>query len=125
MPYQLFLQTLLQLSSKGKAAIALENGTIHIQPMTEKTTWRISMSLYEGQGRIPSSVRGCLPSTGILRWQNTGPHLQLDSTAQTLLLVDEIEIQKDKYISFKQKMNDFIAVSQEWQEIIWSLAVVQ
>ncbi len=118
MHYQLFLQTLLQLSIKGTAAIELENGTIHIQPMPEKTTWRISMPLYEGNGRIPSGVCACIPSTGILRWQNTGPHLQLDSTAQTLLLVDEIEIQKNKYISFKQKMNDFIAVSEEWQEII-------
>src|SRR6185503_7908438 len=121
MAYQLFLQTLLQLSSKGTAVISLENGTIYIHPIQGKNTCRISMPLFEGEGYIPSDVRACVSSNGTLHWQKTGAHLQLNASTHTISLVDEIHIQEDKYIAFKKNIHDFIHVSQEWQEILTSL----
>src|SRR5437660_11372894 len=107
MYYQLFLQILIQFSSKETATIAFENGTIYIQSAPGKTTCRISTPLFKGNGSIPAHVRSCVSSRGNLHWQKTGAYLQFESATQTLVLIDEIEIKKDKYLSFKKKIHDF------------------
>jgi Tir chaperone protein (CesT) family len=119
MPYQLFLDILLQLSSNKKAVITLDNGTIYIHPLREKNKWRIHMPLSHGDKSI---LRALMPHNGILRLDSQGPHLELDPSSQTLQLVDEIQIQKDKYITFKKQLDEFIRLSQEWQEIVAALA---
>ena len=119
MPYQLFLDILLQLSSDKKAVITLDNGTIHIHPMRGKNKWRIYMPLSHGDKGV---LRALMPHSGVLRLDAQGPHLELDPSGDTLQLVDEIQIQKDKYISFKKQLDGFIRLSQEWQEIVAALS---
>lgn len=115
MPYHLFLDILLQLSSKKKAVITLDNGTIHIHPLRGKSKWRIYMPLSQGD---ENALHTFMPQSGILRLDQKGPHLELDPSTQTLQLIDEIQIQKDKYLSFKKQLDEFICISQEWQEVI-------
>jgi hypothetical protein len=117
MYYQLFLQTLTQLSSKGTAILILENGTIYIQSVLGNDKWRISTPLFKGNGHIPEALRSCVSSRGNLHWQKSGAYLQLEASTQTLSLIDEMEIMKDKYLSFKKHIRDFIELSQEWKEI--------
>lgn len=118
MPYQLFLQTLASLSSTGHAVIALEHGTIHVRSKPGNNRWHICMPLLQGKASISSDLRSCIPVTGKLRLQQTGPYLELNASTYTLVLIDEIDIHKDRYLSFKKHINDFIAISQEWQEML-------
>jgi len=118
MYYQLFLEALSQLSSKGTASLALENGTIYIQSLLGNNTWRISTPLFQGNGRIPEPVLSCVSSRGNLHWQKTGAYLQLEDSTQTLSLIDQMEIKTDKYLSFKKHISDFIELSREWKEIL-------
>lgn len=117
MLYQFFLQTISQLSSKGKASIALDTGTICIQSMPGKDKWRISKMLLEEEKGLPLPIYACIPSTGTLRIENIGPYLELNASATNISLIDEIEIHKDRYLSFKKQMEDFVKISKEWQEI--------
>ena len=120
MSYQLFLETLNQLSSKGSAAIAHEKGMIYLQSMQEKNKWRISIPLIRGNKEIPAYLSQCVSSLGTLYWQKAGAYLQLDASSQTVSLIDEIEIVKDKYLSFKKTMSALIELSQEWKDILCS-----
>jgi len=123
MYYQLFLQTLSQLSSRGTASLTFENGIIYIQSLHGNTKWRISTPLFIGEGRIPSPVRSYISSRGSFHWQKTGAYLQLEDSTKTLLLIDELEIQKDKYHLFKKTVQDFMGLAQEWKEIFNRLSL--
>src|SRR5579862_3556947 len=112
MYYQLFLEALSQLSSKGTASLALENGTIYIQSLLDHNKWRISTPLFTGNGYIPEPVLSCVSSGGNLHWQKAGAYLQLEDSTQTISLIDEMEIKTDKYLSFKNHMSAFIELSQ-------------
>lgn len=115
MNYQVFLNVLLQLSSNKKAVITLDKGTIHIHPIRGKSRCRMQMPIYQEDR---SELRALIPSSGILRLDPKGPHLELDPITNTLQLVDEIQIQKDQYLSFKTQLDAFIRLSEEWQEIV-------
>lgn len=116
MNYQIFLQTLLQLSNTSQATLTVKDSPIYITRSKKRgNSCRLSMDVFKGDGSIPLRVRSFLPSTGILRWKYSSPHLRL--YADTISLIDEIEIEKNKYIPFKSKIDRFIQMAQEWEEI--------
>jgi len=117
MYHQLFLQTLSQLFDQGTATLVLEQGIIYFRSLQQDNNWRISTPLFQGRGCIPSSVRSCVSSRGNLHWQKTGAYLQLENSTHTLSLIDEMEIKKDNYLSFKKTLQDFLELAQEWKEI--------
>lgn len=116
MHYKLFLHTLSQLNNNGRATIVFEDNTIYVNSM-KSNKWRLSTLLYEGRYDTPSEVHCCMSSTGILRWQQRGAYLQRDASSDCISLIEEIDIQSNKYLSFKNHIVDFIQVSKEWKEI--------
>ncbi len=116
MNYQLFLQILLQLSTGSRATLVMEDNPIYITHLQRKRgACRLTIDVYKGDGRIPSHVRALLPSTGILRWTQESPYLQLQG--DTISLIDEVEIEKTKYIPFKRKIESFLHIAKEWEEL--------
>lgn len=111
MTYQFFLNTLITLFNNKRASIVWENTAIHLEALSENNTWRI---------RTPLSNASALPDA--FRWQNAGPYLERDPATDTLWLVHTIEINPEKYISFKKEMGAFIDASQEWQGILKTLS---
>ncbi len=125
MSYKSYLLVMSQLSSSKKACITIQDRTIHIDASSKKNCWRLCTKIFDGEGNTPHGVRACLSSTGLLRWEQGKSHLKYDSLNHVIYLIEDIAHQERSYIPFKYHIEDFIKVSQEWQEILEQLSTIK
>jgi hypothetical protein len=120
MAYNAFLLVLNQLAGNRIARIVFEDKVIFFEK-SKQNCWTLYTKLFAGDGYLPSSVRSCVSSGGVLRWQHNGAYLKLDSASHSVYLFEEIEIEEGKYIPFKHHLSDFSMVAAEWTEILQEL----
>jgi hypothetical protein len=117
MSYDAYLLTLSQLAEKKKARVVVQGSVIFIETLQGKKKWNLSAKVFDHDGLLPKTVKECLSSTGILKWQERGAYLKLDSNTNAVYLIHEIE-SSAKYVPFKYRVNDFAQVANEWKEIL-------
>jgi hypothetical protein len=123
MLYKDFLYIKSQLVNKKTAQIVIDDQAISFVASSKKRNrLKITTTVFSGDGSLPKSVRSCVSSSGKLRWQQGGAHIQLDPETQSVLLIEEVEIEENKYLPFKEALNDFTLAAKEWQEILQNIA---
>lgn len=122
MSYDAFLLVMSQLAGNRKARVVIDENVIFFEAFQKKNRLKIYTKVFNGDGYLPKSVRSCVSSSGILQWQNRGAYLKLDSLTDSVLLVQEVEMEEGKYIPFKHHLSDFSTVAQEWKEILQDFA---
>jgi hypothetical protein len=121
MSYNAFLLVMSQLAGNRKARVVIQGNIIFFEK-TKKNHWILYTKVYSGDGYLPNSVRSCVSSGGVLRWQHSGAYLKLDPPSHSVYLFEEIEIEEGKYIPFKHHLGDFSTVAAEWKEILQEFA---
>jgi hypothetical protein len=121
MSYGAFLLVMSQLIGNRKARVVIQGNVIFFEK-SKKNHWTLYTKVYSGDGYLPSSVRSCVSSNGVLRWQRSGAYLKLDPISHSVYLFEEIEIEEGKYIPFKHRLSDFSTVAAEWREILREFA---
>lgn len=115
--YAVFLQVMTQLSGSKRAKCVIHGQTIFIdrlQKGDKKEIWTLSTKVFNGDGYLPPTVRECVSSSGVLRWQERGATLRLEPLSKSVFLIHEIDPAK-RYLPFRSIMRDFIDVAQEWR----------
>lgn len=121
MSYDAFLLVRSQLAGNRKARVIIQDNIIFFEK-TKKDHWTLYTKVYSVDGYLPNSVRSCVSSAGVLRWQHSGAYLKLDPHSHSVYLFEEIKIEEGKYIPFKRHLSDFSTVAAEWKEILQSFA---
>jgi|HubBroStandDraft_4_1064222.scaffolds.fasta_scaffold214242_2 hypothetical protein len=121
MLYNDFLQVITQLAGNNKARITIQENTIFFERI-KKNCWILHTKVYSGDDYLPSGVRSCMPSSGLLQWQQKGAYLKLDPHSHSVDLFEKIEIEEGKYIPFKYHLSNFVATATEWKETLQSFA---
>ncbi|MGC1878717.1 MAG: hypothetical protein WA347_02725 [Rhabdochlamydiaceae bacterium] len=122
MSYSAFLLVMSQLAGNRKARVVNQGNLIFFEMSQKKNYWTLSTQVYSGDGYLPSSVRSCVSSNGMLRWQQCGAYLKLDPLSHTIYLFQEIQMEKGKYIPFKHHLNNFSIMVAEWKELLQEFA---
>lgn len=118
MSYDAFLLLMSQLAGKRKARIVVKENVIFFDTLDKKNHMKIYTKVYGGDGYLPKSVRSCVSSSGVLRWQHGGAYIKLDPETHSVFLIQEVEMQQGKYIPFKNVLSDFSLLADEWKEIL-------
>ncbi len=128
MAYDVFLQVMSQLSGQKRARFVMDGQTIFIdrlqkrsQDKLQETRWSLSTKVFDGNGYLPPSVRDCVSSSGVLRWQEKGATLRLDPISKSVFLVHEIDA-ANRYLSFRYYLRDFSTLAQEWRTLFDDLS---
>ncbi len=121
MSYDAFLLVMSQWAGYRKAR-ALIQGNIVFFEKIKKNHWTLYTKVYSGDGYLPNSVRSCVSSAGVLRWQHSGAYLKLNPDSHSVYLFEEIEIEEGKYIPFKHHLSNFSTIAAEWKEILQEFA---
>jgi len=117
MSYSLFLQVMSHLSGEKRGRFNIEGQTFFIerqQKYPKKEIWVLSTKVFNGEGYLPPTIRDCISSSGVLRWQTRGASLKLEPLSKSVFLMHEIEPAKH-FIPFRSLMRDFIDLAQEWR----------
>jgi hypothetical protein len=122
MSYDAFLIVMSQLAGNRKARVVDRGNVIFFEMSKKKDHWILYTQVYFGDGYLPSSVRSCVSSCGMLRWQQDGAYLKLDPLSHAIYLFQEIQMEKGKYIPFKHYLNDFSTEAREWKETLQEFA---
>jgi hypothetical protein len=117
MTYDAFLAILTQLAGKKQARVVIQGSVIFIETQNKREQWTLKTKVFDGEGFVPKGVRDFVTSSGVLRWQERGAYLQLDSEASNVYLVHDVESSK-KYVPFRYHVNDFVQVANEWKDIL-------
>ncbi|HEY2810126.1 MAG TPA: type III secretion system chaperone [Rhabdochlamydiaceae bacterium] len=115
MDYKLYLHTLCQLSSKGRAAVTYDGHMLHIEPLKQNNTWRFSAPIFD-KGRHSALLHSCLSQAGTFRWQGKGAYLRRDLDTDALALIEEVNMNKASFIAFKRAIEQFISTVRDWHE---------
>ncbi len=118
MSYVAFLVVMSQLDTKKQARILIKRNEILIEPSKKKDKWMLYTKVYSGDPMIPRSVRSCISTSGVFRWQHRGAYLKLDADTHSVFLTEEVEMERGKYLPFKHRISDFAMVAEEWREIL-------
>ncbi len=121
MSYDAFLAVMNQLAGQRKARCVVQGSVIFIESKPTEQKWSLATRVYGGEGFLPKSVKECVSSSGVLRWQEKGANLRLDSVTNSVFLVQEIT-SSSKYVPFRYLMKDFADVANEWREILEDFA---
>jgi hypothetical protein len=119
--YDSFLAILTQLAGQKKARVVVQGSVIFIETTPKKDHWTLSTRIFSSDGFVPPNIHACVSSRGLMKWQERGAYLHLDPLDQSVYLVHEIH-SSPKYVPFKYMMNDFVAVANEWREILEDFA---
>ena len=122
MAYDAFLIVMSQLAGKRQARVVVQGNVIFFEASSRKNHFKISTKVYSGDGYLSKSVRSCVSSGGILRWQNNGIYLKLEPLTHSVFLIAEVEMEEGKYIPFRKHLSSFSSVAAEWQEILQEFA---
>lgn len=122
MAYDVFLLVMSQLAGNRKARVVIQGEVVFFEATDKKNRLTLYTKVYSGDGYLPPSVRSCVSSSGVLRWQCNGAYLKLDPIAHCVYLFQEVEMEENKYIPFRRHMAEFSQVSSEWREILRDFA---
>ena len=122
MSYDAFLVVMSQLAGHRKARVVINGDVIFFEASEKKNQWTLFTKVFTGEGFLPRSVRSCVSSGGILRWQGEGAYLKLDVSSHCVYLIQEIQMQEGKYIPFRHYLSDFLNIAEEWKEILQDIA---
>jgi hypothetical protein len=122
MSYNAFLLVMSQLAGNGKACVVIQENVIFFEKSKKKNHWTLYTKVYSGDGDIPKSIRSCLSTGGMLRWQHNGAYLKLDPLSHCVYLFEEIAMEQGKYIPFRHHLTDFSTVAAEWKAILQEFA---
>lgn len=122
MSYKAFLTVMSQLAGNRKARFVFQEEVIFFEATERKNHFVLFTKVYSGDGFLPSSVRSCVSSSGVLKWQHSGAYLKLDPITHSVYVFQEIEMEEGKYIPFKHHLSDFCKVAGEWREILQDFA---
>jgi hypothetical protein len=118
MSYNAYLMVLSQLSTRKKAQCVIQGSVIFVESKPSNNDWSISTKIFDSEhGKLPSTLKKSLTSSGLLRWQERGAYLKLDAETNHVYLIQEIQASK-KYIPFRHIMSDFTDVATEWKQIL-------
>jgi hypothetical protein len=120
--YKPFLLVMAQLASKRKARVIIQDETIFFEASEKPHHFTVYTKVYSGEGYLPKTIRSCVSSSGLLRWQQTGAYLKLDPLTYSVYLFQEVQMEEGKYIPFKYILSDFSSVAAEWREILQDFA---
>jgi hypothetical protein len=121
MSYDAFLTVMNQLAGQRKARCVVQGSVIFIESKPKQKKWMLATRVFSGDGHLPQSVKECVASSGVLRWQEKGAKLRLDPASHSIYLVQEIG-GEPKYVPFRYMMRDFADVANEWREILEDFA---
>jgi hypothetical protein len=118
MLHDAFLIVMSQLAGSKKARVVIQGMTIFFETSERTNHLTLYTKVYSGDGALPPNVRACVSSSGMLRWQARGAYLKLDAPTYSVYLIQEIDMETDKYIPFKHYVSDFSIVAAEWRDIL-------
>jgi hypothetical protein len=121
MSYDLFLRVMSQIANKKVASLTVDDQEIIIEPYKKENHWLFRTTLYYAEEEIPSCIRSCISSSGVLRWQEKGAYLQIEEESHSVLLIQKIIMEKGKFIPFQFHINDFAHIATEWRGILSDL----
>ncbi len=107
-----------QLAGKKKARIVIDNHLIFIDALKKKNRWSLFTKVFDSDGYLPPSVQDCLSSAEFMRWQHGGAYLKVDALTQSIYLMNEIEMERGKYIPFRRHITNFVTAADEWKETL-------
>ncbi len=122
MSYSSFLIVMSQLATKRKARVVMEGEVVFFELSEKKHHCTLYTKVFSGNGYLPNSVRSCVSSSGLLRWQQSGAYLKLDPITSSVYLFQEVQMEEGKYIPFRRHLNDFSYVACQWREILFDFA---
>jgi hypothetical protein len=122
MSYGAFLLVMSQLVDKRKARVVIQSEVVFFEIAQKKNHYILYTKVYSGEGYLPKNVRSCFASSGMWRWQSKGAYLKLDVSTSSVYVFQEVEMQKGKYIPFRDHLNAFSSVASEWREIFQDFA---
>ncbi|MBS3905203.1 MAG: hypothetical protein KGZ39_07750 [Simkania sp.] len=117
MLYDTFLAVMNQLAGQRKARCVVQGSVIFIESKPVGKQWSLATCVFDGGEYLPRSVKECVSSAGVLRWQERGANLRLDPASNSIYLVQEIQ-SSSKYVPFRYLMSDFAEVANEWRDIL-------
>ena len=121
MSYDSYLLVMSQMFSRKKAQVIVQGSVIFIES-DRKSHWNLSTKILGIESKkIPGRLKECVSHTGLLRWQERGAYLKLDSDTNSIYLLQEI-VSSKKYLPFKYLIGDFASVANEWKEILEEFA---
>src|SRR5579871_5407460 len=100
MSYDAFLTVMDQLAGQRKARCVVQGSVIFIESKPTEKKWALATRVFNGDGYLPKSVKECISSVGVLRWQEKGASLRLDPDSHSVFLVQEIQ-SSSKYVPFR------------------------
>lgn len=118
MSYNAFLLVMSQLASNRKAHVVVQDEVIFFETSKRANYLILSSHVYSGDDYLPQTVRSCISSRGVLRWQDNGAYLKFDSPSSSIFLFQEIQMEEGKYIPFRRHLNDFSIVADQWRKIL-------
>lgn len=118
MSYHAFLTVLTQLAGHRKARVVVDDQVIFFEPCKRKNHLTIYAKVYSGDRYLPQTVRACVSSCGMLRWQQGGAYLKLDEETHSVSLIQEMKMEENKYLPFREYLKDFSSIAAEWTEIL-------
>jgi hypothetical protein len=122
MSYDAFLLFLNQITGQKKAKVVVQGSVIFIESARKVENWNLSTKIFgTGDKKFPCSLLQCLSASRLLRWQERGAYLKLDTDTNSIFLVQEI-VSSKKYLPFKYLIQDFASVANEWREILEEFA---
>lgn len=122
MSYEAFLLVMSQLAGNKKARVVVRENVIFFEKSDKEHQLILYTKVYFGEDDLPHSVRSCLSSNGVLRWQHNGAYLKLDPPSNSVYLLEEVQMEDGKYIPFRHHLNNFSAIADEWKEILQEMA---
>lgn len=116
--YHSYLNVMSQFSEHNRAVITVKDREICI----EKDGWRMTTKIFNGSGPLPASIKECVSAAKLLRWPEK---IELKIEGGSVYLIQEI-LPISHFQSFKSYLTHFLALAQEWQEIVeeFSSAVI-
>ena len=122
MSYEAFLLVMSQLVGNKKARVVVQDNVIFFEKSDKEDSLTLYTQVYLGEDSLPNSVRACVPSSGLLRWQCNGAYLKLDPLSHSVYLFEEIPMEDGKYIPFRHHLSRFSDAANEWKEILQEIA---
>lgn len=120
MAYDVFLQVMSQLSGQKRARFVMNDQVIFIDKL-QKNQWALSTKVFHADGFLSPSVRDCVSSSGVLRWQEKGASLRVDPISKNVYLVHEIDA-ASRYTHFRFLIADFVSLAKEWRAVFNDLS---
>lgn len=115
--YQDYILLVSQLSRHSMARLKVGPREILIEKTL--TSWRLSTQIFQGECSVPAHVEECVWAAALLKWKEKIA-LTLDPLTSSVHLIQEVD--PSHYPVFKARINQFLSLADEWQDIVAGFA---